>query len=89
MKKKRGHLHCGPDEHYVIEPCGGRGRALVTRNAPPGTSLLPGEGLVQVTPLEDGHVEYEIIHHAKPAQVATPAYRRGWEATFAGNKTVN
>ena len=49
-----------------------------------GKALAPGRGLALISPDDDGvHVVMEdVVSPGGPAQVATPAYRSGWEQTF-------
>jgi len=89
--KRRAHIIRTTDGRYLIEPCGSRGRKLLAWKPRHGETLKPGQSMVHVTPRDDGHFDYEITHRErrKPAQVATPAFRRGWVTAFAGDKSVN
>lgn len=96
---KKGHLFRAPGNRAAVVTCDGEeGIHGVLR--PLSAPLPPGYGLAHVHPCADGHVEYEVVHepsgptdHAGPAQVATTAYRDGWDRIFGegvtGDRSVN
>jgi hypothetical protein len=87
--KKRGHATRLPGGAIRVDPCPDDGPALVGTFTQSGKPVPPGCGLAMVYPPdEDGHSEYEVIvrpsSSSGPPQVATSAYRQGWDATFKG-----
>jgi len=84
---------------FKIGPCLGNGRhaALVEKDgqehettvkfAKEGESVAPGQSLVQLGASDnEGWHEGTVLFHNGPAQVATPAYRDGYDRIF-GKKT--
>jgi hypothetical protein len=85
-KEKRFH-EIGDDRGTrLFEECGDEsGRIYRAEPARSGRSVPLGAELAQLTCEEDGaHWRVEVIASAGPAQVSTPAYRDGWDATFRG-----
>lgn len=97
--KPEGQCAIGPDmgngQHPVIVVHeGGSVHSGMARAYKEGEPMLPGDSIVEVVPHEHGcgigsyRTLYAQEPHSGPAQVATEAYRRGWEAIF-GKKGAN
>lgn len=93
MKKRYCHLGTNENGHPVFADAetGTDVRAFV--GPAEGRTLISGRQLVLVEPEEDGkHVMLEDVDLGEtggPAQVATTAYRAGWDATFGAVSKAN
>ena len=87
------HAHEGEGDSLVLTECTEKEDAAIVHleKVKSGEPLSPGARLCQVTPDETGHVELEPIEVpglGGPAQVASKAYRDGWDRIF-GPREVN
>lgn len=95
---RRRHHQVGvtPEGAAVFEECGpprddGKRRLTFCRPPREGEAVPLGMKATVLTPDGDGHVYLEDVDTSGqgPVQVATPAYRDGWEATFGKRGDVN
>jgi hypothetical protein len=95
MTKKKYHYEGrDPDTgHEVFSECGTK-KSLGLKIPEHGEPLHPGQAIVQIRPHADReHFEIDTILAREadgsvisgPARVTTDEYRKGWDATFAGD----
>lgn len=87
---RRGHAKKLLNGNTLVDHCPDDGTTITVAPLSEGDPILPGQRVATFQELPDGHVEYEeyVLNSSGPAQVATDAYRRGYEETF-GKKEVN
>lgn len=81
----------GPNTRLVERRKNGRTSVGTLTPMKDGQSLLTGGELVKITPGEDGWHDVETVYEPEPAlngppQVATPAYRAGYDRIFGKQK---
>lgn len=86
MSKKKRYCHVGytPEGNLVYSDPAGKDTRALTGRPVQGKSIPPGRGLSLVEFEPDGEhaVMEDVVTPSGPAQVATPAYRAGWDHTF-------
>lgn len=89
MRRLRVHAMPLPNGGFVIERCG-KGGFIVTEPCESDKPLPAGATMLHVEPHRDGrHHMLELVGVSGPPQVATDAYREGWDRIFGPFKEAN
>lgn len=84
-KSKRFHFVGHSPEGPVYQACNNADEYRTLADATPGEPIVDGEtlALVKPDPEDEAHVTMEDVDlHSGPVQVATAAYRAGYDRTF-------
>lgn len=87
--KVKEKIRFGPGNTAVHRDAEGNERHIRYEPAKEGEPLKPGADLMSVSnECRDGWHDVEVLYRSGPAQVATPAYREGYDRIFGKKAEV-